>query len=134
VWLRRRRLSSCRTEVTLAGQFVASRSVDRSPKQYRRSFKRVRPLARVSSPWAISLRALEERCTHEDIVLEFRSGSSKLIISPKSTPQERHDSDAVGCSSEPTGSLRRKSTVYGLNGHRANLVIALSLGAYENGI
>jgi hypothetical protein len=68
-----------------------------------RSFKRVRPLARVNSPWAISLRALEERCTYEDVVLKFRSVSSKLIISPKSTQQERHDSDAVGCSSEPTG-------------------------------
>jgi len=67
--------------------------------------QRVRPLARLSCPWAICLRALEERCTHEDIVFKFRSVSSKLIISPKSTPQERLDSDAVGCSSEPTVSL-----------------------------
>jgi hypothetical protein len=33
---------------------------------------------------------------------------------------------------EPTGGLQRKSTVYGLNGHRSNFVIALSLGAYEH--
>jgi hypothetical protein len=30
--------------------------------------------------------------------------------------------------------FRRKSAVYGLNGHRADFVIALSLGAYEHAI
>jgi hypothetical protein len=29
---------------------------------------------------------------------------------------------------------KRKSAVYGLNGHRANFVIALSLGGYEYAI
>jgi hypothetical protein len=38
------------------------------------------------------------------------------------------------CRFEPTGGVQRKSTVYGLNGHRANFVIALSLGAYEHAI
>jgi len=67
--------------------------------------QRVRPLARLSSPWAIFLRALEERCTHEGIVFKFRSVSSKLIISPKSTPHERLDPDSVEYSSEPTVGL-----------------------------
>jgi hypothetical protein len=35
---------------------------------------------------------------------------------------------------KPTGGLWCKSTVYGLNGHRSNFVIALSLGAYEHAI
>ena len=35
---------------------------------------------------------------------------------------------------EPTVGLLRKSTVYGLNGHSANFVIDLSLGAYEHAI
>jgi hypothetical protein len=34
----------------------------------------------------------------------------------------------------PPGGLWRKDTVYGLNGHRANFVIALSLGAYDHAI
>ena len=35
---------------------------------------------------------------------------------------------------EPTAGLRRKSTVYGLNGHRAHFVIVLSLGSYEHAV
>ena len=35
---------------------------------------------------------------------------------------------------EPTGGSKYKSAVYGLNGHRANFVIALSLGAYKHAI
>jgi hypothetical protein len=34
----------------------------------------------------------------------------------------------------PWSASKRKSAVYGLNGHRANFVIALSLGAYEHAI
>src|SRR5208337_379712 len=103
-------------------------AVDRSQKQCRRSFKRVRPLARVSSPWAISLRALEERCTQEDIVFKFRSVSSKLIISPKSTPQERLDSDAVGCS--PGGA---KSPVEGIDAPAVTCLIYAALSEWQLG-
>jgi len=35
---------------------------------------------------------------------------------------------------QPTGGLQHKSTVYGLNGHRAHVVIALSIGAYQHAI
>jgi hypothetical protein len=71
---------------------------------------------------------LEERCTHKDIVFKFRSVSSKLIISPQSAPQERHDSDAVGCSSEATGDLLAQVYRLRLNGHGAHFVITLLLG------
>jgi hypothetical protein len=40
-----------------------------------------------------------------DLELRVMLSSSKLVISPKSTPQERLDSDVVGCSSEPTVGL-----------------------------
>jgi hypothetical protein len=35
---------------------------------------------------------------------------------------------------QPTGGLQRKITVYGLNGHRANFIRALSLGGYGHAI
>ena len=47
---------------------------------------------------------------------------------------QRLVSGCTGCGSKPTGDLQRKSTGYGLNGHRANFAMALSLGPYEHAI
>jgi hypothetical protein len=48
--------------------------------------------------------------------------------------QEIFDSDGVKCSSEPTVGLRRKSTVYGLNGHRLYYIMSLFKVTYKSTI